>query len=287
MNASESHLAVIRPGDLVMLMTRDRKQFIFRLEEGHELQTNVGVVRHASLVGIPWGSWVYSHLGQPFIAIEPSLHDLLLYMKRRSQIIFPKDIGYLLLRLSIGPGKTVIEAGTGSGGLTTALAWAVGPSGRVFSYDRRADMQELARKNLERVGLAGNVTLTLRDIADGFDQTGVDAIFLDLPDPHAYLGQVSAALRNGGSLGAILPTTNQVSELLAALERGHFGYVEVCEILVRFYKTVPARLRPNDRMVAHTGYLVFARSLLADTVTDPNDAEEELGPSSPVDGNPS
>lgn len=258
--------ALVGPSDLVMLISADRKQFIFRLQDGGEMQTNRGVIRHAALVGMPWGSTVHTHLGQPFFIIEPSLHDLLLYMKRRSQIIFPKDIGYLLLRLSIGPGKTVIEAGTGSGGLTTALAWAVGPAGHVFSYDRREDMQDLARKNLERVGLLDQVTLVLRDIADGFDQTGVDAIFLDLPDPHAYLSQVSAALQNGGSLGAILPTTNQVSDLLAALEREGFGYIEVCEILLRFYKTVAARLRPNDRMVAHTGYLVFARSLLADAL---------------------
>lgn len=264
MSAGVANPALVGPSDLVMLISADRKQFIFRLQEGGEMQTNRGVIRHVALVGVPWGSTVHTHLGQPFFIIEPSLHDLLLYMKRRSQIIFPKDIGYLLLRLSIGPGKTVIEAGTGSGGLTTALAWAVGPTGHVFSYDRRADMQELARKNLERVGLADHVSLALRDVADGFDQTGVDAIFLDLPDPHAYLAQVSAALRNGGSLGAILPTTNQVSDLLAALERQGFGYVEVCEILLRFYKTVAARLRPNDRMVAHTGYLVFARSLLTD-----------------------
>ncbi len=264
MSAGVANPALVGPSDLVMLISADRKQFIFRLQDGGEMQTNRGVIRHAALVGVPWGSTVHTHLGRPFFIIEPSLHDLLLYMKRRSQIIFPKDIGYLLLRLSIGPGKTVIEAGTGSGGLTTALAWAVGPTGHVFSYDRRADMQELARKNLERVGLADHVSLVLRDVADGFDQTGVDAIFLDLPDPHAYLAQVSAALRNGGSLGAILPTTNQVSDLLAALERQGFGYVEVCEILLRFYKTVAARLRPNDRMVAHTGYLVFARSLLTD-----------------------
>lgn len=264
MNVGGAGPVLVGPTDLVMLISADRKQFIFRLQDGGEMQTNRGVIRHAALVGMPWGSTVHTHLGQPFFIIEPSLHDLLLYMKRRSQIIFPKDIGYLLLRLSIGPGKTVIEAGTGSGGLTTALAWAVGPTGHVFSYDRREDMQDLARKNLERVGLVNQVTLVLRDVTDGFDQTGVDAIFLDLPDPHAYLAQVSAALQNGGSLGAILPTTNQVSELLAALEGERFGYVEVCEILLRFYKTVAARLRPNDRMVAHTGYLVFARSLLTD-----------------------
>jgi tRNA (adenine57-N1/adenine58-N1)-methyltransferase len=275
MNAGVVNPALVGPSDLVMLISVDRKQFIFRLQDGGEMQTNRGVIRHAALVGVPWGSTVHTHLGQAFFIIEPSLHDLLLYMKRRSQIIFPKDIGYLLLRLSIGPGKTVIEAGTGSGGLTTALAWAVGPTGHVFSYDRRADMQDLARKNLERVGLADHVSLLLRDIAGGFDQTGVDAIFLDLPDPHSYLAQVTAALRNGGSLGAILPTTNQVSDLLAALEREGFGYVEVCEILLRFYKTVAARLRPNDRMVAHTGYLVFARSLL--TEAPPPMATSELG----------
>ncbi len=151
----------------------------------------------------------------------------------------------------------------------------------MVSYDRREDMQLLARQNLERAGLEPQVTLKLKDISGGFDETEADALFLDLPDPHQYLAQARAALRNGAPLGAILPTANQVSDLIEALNQNGFGFIEVCEIMLRFYKTVPARLRPLDRMVAHTGYLVFARALLpgstpASLEKDESSVPEEL-----------
>jgi tRNA (adenine57-N1/adenine58-N1)-methyltransferase len=255
-------MRVVESGDLVLLLGGDRKPFFLRAHDGGDLQTHHGVVPHALILGQPWGTEVHSHLGYTFLVLPPTLHDILLYLRRQSQIIFPKDLGYILLRLSVGPGKTILEAGTGSGGLTTALAWMVGRDGRVISYDRREDMQLLARQNLERVGLEPQVTLKQKDISGGFDETEADALFLDLPDPHLYLAQARAALRNGAPLGAILPTANQVSDLIEALGRNGFGFIEVCEIMLRFYKTVPARLRPLDRMVAHTGYLVFARALL-------------------------
>jgi tRNA (adenine57-N1/adenine58-N1)-methyltransferase len=243
-----------------MLITGEKK-FIFMIDATRELQTHRGIIRHKDLVDLPWGSCITSHIGKPFLLLEPSLHDLLIYIPRKSQIIFPKDLGYILLRLSIGHGKRVIEAGTGSGALTMALAWAVGPSGTVFSDDRREDMQTLAYQNLARVGLENRVRFRIRDLADGFEETDADALFLDLPQPHLYLTQVRTALSNGGTLGAILPTSNQVSELLAGFRSHRFEHVEVCEILIRFYKAIPERLRPVDCMVAHTGYLVFARQL--------------------------
>ncbi len=272
-----------QPGDLVMLVGKDHRHFLFRLDPEAELQTHRGVIRHQQLIGAAWGSYVESHLGHPFYLIEPSLHDILLNIRRTSQIIFPKDIGYILLHLSVGPGRTVVEAGTGSGALTTALAWAVGPQGKVISYDRRADMQELALKNLRRVGLEDRVELKLRDIAHGFDETGVDALFLDLPDPQAYLPQARRALRSGGCFGCILPTTNQVAAVLEALDANGFAFQEVCEILLRFYKVIPQRLRPTDRMVAHTGYLVFARPVLTPPPVQPTEDNDELTEAQPVD----
>ncbi len=263
-----------QPGDLVMLVGKDHRHFIFRLEAEGELQTHRGVIRHQQLIGAAWGSYVETHLGHPFYLIEPSLHDILLNIRRTSQIIFPKDIGYILLHLSVGPGRTVVEAGTGSGALTTALAWAVGPQGKVISYDRRADMQELARKNLRRVGLEDRVEFKLRDIAHGFDETEVDALFLDLPDPQAYLAQARRALRSGGCFGCILPTTNQVAAVLEGLDANGFAFQVACEILLRFYKVVPQRLRPTDRMVAHTGYLVFARPVLVPPPAEETDVYE-------------
>ncbi len=138
-------------------------------------------------------------------------------------------------------------------------------------------MQALARQNLERIGLADRVVFFEQPVEEGLRQTDVDALFLDLPDPHLALPAVRAALRPGAPLGAILPTTNQVSSLLVALEENSFAFVDVCEILLRFYKTVPQRVRPVDRMVAHTGYLVFARPLAAET-PPPGEPADEMDP---------
>ena len=252
-------LSTLQPGDVVMLVDERRKQFILRLEPGADLQTHRGVLHHDDLIGAAWGSRITTHLGYSFVVLVPTLYDHLLHLRRQSQIIFPKELGYILLHLAVGEGATVIEAGSGSGALTVALAWAVGPAGHVASYDRRKDLQEVARRNVEKFGLEPRVTFRERDIAEGFVERDARALFLDLPDPHLYLPQVRAALRLGSPFGAILPTANQVSALVAALEQNDFARIEICELLLRFYKPVPARLRPTDRMVAHTGYLVFAR----------------------------
>jgi tRNA (adenine57-N1/adenine58-N1)-methyltransferase len=164
--------------------------------------------------------------------------------------------------MGIGPGTTVIEAGTGSGALTTALAWAVGSSGKVYSYEIREEMQNLARKNLRRIGLSDRVVLKLGNIGDGFEEKDVDALFLDIPNPYDYLHFVRQALIPGGSFGCILPTMNQVERLLRALSQNHFVSLDVCEIMLRYYKPVANRLRPTDRMVAHTGYLIYSRTII-------------------------
>jgi len=254
------HLA--QEGDLVLLISQDRKQFIVRLQAGGQLQTHRGCINHDDLLNQPLGREIRSHVDYPFVILEPSTCDLISELKRTTQIMYPKDIGYVLIRLNVTPGSRVIEAGTGSGGLTLALARVLGPAGRLYSYEVRPDVLRLAQKNLGSMGLSDRVELKLRDIADGFDETDVDALFLDVRDPGPYLPQVLAALKDGGFFGAILPTTNQVSDLLEAMEAQHnLGQIEVEEILVRPYKAVPARLRPVDRMIAHTGYLIFARKV--------------------------
>jgi tRNA (adenine57-N1/adenine58-N1)-methyltransferase len=170
-----------------------------------------------------------------------------------------------------------MEAGTGSGSMTTALAFAVGPQGRVISYEIKPDVQNLARKNLTRFGLDSRVDFKLRDIQHGFDETETDAFFLDVPNPYDYTGQVRAALKPGGFLCCLIPTFNQVEKTLMALRQNRFAFVEVCELLLRYYKPEPARIRPTDRMVAHTGFLVFARRI--EPSDDPRGKElsEEVG----------
>ncbi len=260
--------ATTQEGDLIQLVSPTNKVYLVRLVAGGQLHTHRGVVNFDPIIGIPWGSQVYTHTGSLYYLLQPSLTDILRETKRNTQIMYPKDIGFVLVTMGIGPGAQVLEAGTGSGAFTTALAWAVGPQGHVYSYDIRPEMQNLARKNLERLGLLERATLKERDIAEGFDEQGVDALFLDLPNPYEYMPQVRQALKSGGYFGSILPTTNQVSRLIYVFHANGFAFVDVCEIMLRYYKPVADRLRPVDRMVAHTGYLIFARALLR--------AEEEL-----------
>jgi tRNA (adenine57-N1/adenine58-N1)-methyltransferase catalytic subunit len=253
--------SLAQAGDLAQLVGLRHKHFIITLSPGADFQTHRGVLLHDDLIGKSWGSQVYSHMGAPFFLLQPSVADLLIDLPRNSQILYPKDIGFILITMGVGPGQRVMEAGTGSGSMTTALAFAVGPEGHVYSYEIRPDMQNLARKNLERFGLASRVDFKLRDIQDGFDETEVDAFFLDVLNPNDYIPQVRAAIKPGGYFCSLVPTFNQVQELLYALKRNNFAFIEVCEILLRYYKPEPTRIRPTDRMVAHTGFLVFGRRI--------------------------
>ena len=261
-------------GDTALLVSAQNKRYMLRLKPGDQLQTHRGVLNHSDLIGLPWGSKVFSHLGSSYLLLQPSIADLLIEIRRNTQIMYPKDVGFVLVTLGIGPGKQVLEAGTGSGALTTALAFSVGPTGHVYSYDSRPEMQNLAQKNLERVGLVEQVTFKTRDIIEGFDETNIDALFLDVPNPYDYIAQVRQALKLGGFFGSILPTTNQVSKLLVALHRENFAFVDVCEVMLRYYTAVPERLRPTDRMVAHTGYLIFARSIQEGALPSEADSSE-------------
>jgi tRNA (adenine57-N1/adenine58-N1)-methyltransferase catalytic subunit len=247
------------PGDLVLLISPDRKRFIIRLVAGGEFHTHRGVVQFDHCIGAPFGHPVTSHNGGRFTMLRPNMEEILKALPRATQIVYPKDIGYILLKLSIVPGATVIEAGSGSGVLTAALARYVTPGGHVYSYDAREDMIERARSNLDRIGLVDAVTFHQRSIEFGFAETDVDALFLDVREPWLYLLQATGALADGGFFGAIVPTINQVTELVKGLARGPFAEVEVSELLLRQYRPIPERVRPLDRLTAHTGYLLFAR----------------------------
>jgi tRNA (adenine57-N1/adenine58-N1)-methyltransferase catalytic subunit len=274
-NSYEPESAYVQAGDLVQLIDEKGHTFLIVIGAGEQLHTHRGILEHDALIGQPWGKTAETHTGYRFLVIMPSLGDLLLRTKRNTQIMYPKDIGFLMVNMGIGPGKRVVEAGTGSGALTTAFAYMVGSQGKVYSYEIRPEMQDIAIKNLERLGLASRVDFKNRDIASGFDENGIDALFLDLPYPEDFLPQVREALPAGKPFGSLVPTTNQVSRLINALEANKFGFIEVCELFLRYYKPVAERLRPTDRMVAHTGYLIFARPLAEDiSFTAPFDAGE-------------
>lgn len=182
-------------------------------------------------------------------------------LKRNTQIVYPKEAGYILMKMDIGPGKTVAEAGMGSGALTAVLSRAVGSGGRVHSYEQDIGLINHAVKNLKLESEDSNITVHHRSIEQGILQENLDAFFLDVREPWKYLRHVYDALAPGAYLGILVPTANQVSRTLHAFGEYDFWVTEVTEIMVRHYKQVPARLRPMDRMIGHTGYLLFARKL--------------------------
>ncbi len=246
-------------GQLVQMVSPKGKRYLIRVGSSEALHTHDGFIPMEAIEAAEYGDTLLSHMGRPYRLLRPTLYDLVKGVKRQTQIIYPKDIGYICMKLGIGPGCRVIEAGSGSGSLTLALSWFAGPQGHVYTYERRPEFAALCRKNLEWAGQGENVEQFDHDIAEGFQQSGVDALFLDVRTPWEYLPQAAAAVAPGAPLGFLLPTVNQVSDLLVGLEQGPFDGVEVLEILLRRYKPVPDRLRPDDRMVAHTGFLVFAR----------------------------
>ena len=277
--------SIARDGDLAQLVGLRHKHFILTLQTGAKFETHRGILQHDDLIGRPWGTQVFSHLGSPFFLLQPSLADLLIDLPRTTQILYPKDIGFILVTMGVGHGQKVMEAGTGSGSMTTALAFAVGPAGRVISYEVKPDVQNLARKNLTRFDLDSRVDFKLRDIGEGFDETDADSFFLDVPNPYDYIAQIRAALKPGGFLCCLIPTFNQVEKTLYAMRQNNFAFVEVCEILLRYYQAIPNRLRPTDRMVAHTGFLIFARRIEPNEDPRGRELATEIGIEDTLKGN--
>lgn len=277
------HSACAQEGDLIQLVGLRHKHFITRLKAGDIFQSHRGILKHDDIIGLSWGTEIYSHNGSPFFLLQPSLADLLKELKRNTQILYPKDIGFILVTMGIGPGMHVLEAGTGSGALTCAFAYMVGPQGKITTYEVREMMQDVARKNVNLLELEDRVTFKLGNVSQGFEETGVDALFLDLPNPYDYVAQARAALKPGGFFGCILPTVNQVEKMLIALRQYRFAFLDVCEVLLRYYKPEPSRFRPVDRMVAHTGYLVFARPVEVDVARADRNLLLETGMISELD----
>ena len=251
----------VQAGELIMLFTSDYKRYVVRVHPEGVTHTHLGAYWHSTLIGQTWGATVQSQIGHQAMVLQPSLTDVMKSLKRGTQIIYPKDAAYIVHRLSLHAGSRVVEAGTGSGGLTTALAWAVMPSGCVFTHELRPDIYQVARENLSRLGLLPYVKMFIGDIEDGFKANDVDAVFLDVREPWHYLPHVRTALRPGGFFASLLPTANQVIELLRGFDNHHFADVSVEELILRPYKATPDRFRPDDNLIGHTGFLIFARCI--------------------------
>lgn len=246
-------------GDLVILISPRGKRYVRKVDPENDLHGTDGVVKMTDIMEAGYGGVVRTHKNVPYRIQRPALFDLLKNIKRQTQVIYPKDIGYICVKLGVGAGRKIIESGSGSGGLTLAMSHFAGETGEIHTHEAREEFMRLCRRNLDWAGLGKNVTLYNQDITQGFLVNDADALFLDVRDPHQYLHHIPPAVKNGAMIGFLVPTMDQVSNLLLGLEKGPYDEIEVSELMLRQWKPVPDRPRPADRMVAHTGFLIFAR----------------------------
>jgi tRNA (adenine57-N1/adenine58-N1)-methyltransferase len=248
-------------GDKVLLVDRKNRRYVVTLAPGGEFHTHAGFVRHDELIGATEGSLVKSTTGAVYIAVRPTLSEFILKMPRGAQVIYPKDIGAILLLADIYPGAHVLEAGVGSGALSTALLRA---GARVTGYELRPDFAARARANVAAfLGEAGlsRFTVEERDVYEGIDAVDVDRVVLDLPEPWRVVKHAEQVLVPGGILVAYVPSVTQVAQLRDSLDASAFGMAETVEILMRGWHIEGQSVRPDHRMVAHTGFLTAARLL--------------------------
>lgn len=255
--------ALLRPGDAVLLIDRKEREYLRILRPGTPIHLRGGVIDADALIGAPEGQRVRNSGGEAFLVLRPTYAQLVPNLPRAAQVIYPKDVGPILLWGDIFPGATVIEVGAGPGALTLALLRAVGPAGRVITYEIREDFVEMARRNVERFfGPAPAWTLRHADARAGFVERDVDRLTCDMPEPWTVLAAAADALRPGGVFLAWVPTVLQVKQTVDALrDREDFAGVTVFETLQRHWHVQGHSVRPVHRMVAHTGFLIAARRL--------------------------
>lgn len=247
-------------GEPILLYRKGERSIPLSLVAGKRVVQGFGVVDLTPAIGLREGDTL-TVAGTSYTLLRPSLRDLIATWPRATQIVTPKDAGYLLYLANVSPGSVVIETGTGSGALTLFLARAVGADGRVITYDRRPEHQKVARERLAFAGVAGRVTFREGDAAAGFQESAVDAVVLDVPEPWALLPAVVQALRTGGSLVTYTPTYNQLERTVRAIREGPFGEVTALELIERPLHVGEGGTRPSFEMLGHTGFLAGARKV--------------------------
>ena len=246
-------------GDYILLYLSQRKTYLVKVEAGKSFHTHKGFIKFDDLIGKDYGSYILSSLGVDFTALKPLLRDFVIKSVRKTQITYPKDIALMVMFSGIGPGSCVVEAGTGTGALTTALAHYVKPDGKVYSYEIREEFLETAEKNLKRAGLIDFVELTNKDVTAGINESDIDSVILDLATPWLVVSHAYDALKPCGTIVSFSPTIDQVVKTVEALSENGFVDMETVECLMRGMQTERGKIRPQTLMTGHTGYITFAR----------------------------
>jgi tRNA (adenine57-N1/adenine58-N1)-methyltransferase len=248
-------------GDKVLLLDSKRRRYLVTLDDGGEFHTHAGFVPHAAIIGQAEGTRVTSTRGAKYVVLRPTLEDFVVQMPRGAQVIYPKDLAPICLLADIAPGVRVLESGVGSGALSmTMLRWGA----EVVGYELREDFANRARTNVrELVGaeVLDRYRVELRDCYEGIDERDLDRVVLDLPEPWRVVPHAEAALRAGGIFLAYTPSIMQVARVREALDTTRWFEQRTLEVLHRTWHVEGQAVRPDHRMVAHTGFLTVARYL--------------------------
>ena len=249
----------IQEGAYVLLFHTSTKKWLTRVNCEKKLHTHLGVIDVSSIIGLEYGTIVKTSEGKLIHLVEPTIHDFIMKSDRRTQIIYPKDLGFIVARTGMKNGSKVLEIGTGSGALTTFLASIVKPTGHIYTYEINPDFLEIAKRNLEKAAVMAYVTTHLFDPHQGLDLEGVDVAIVDLGDPWSMVGQVYNALKPSGAFVAICPTMNQPEKSATELKQNNFIDIDCVELMIRNIEAREGMTRPSMRMIGHTTYLIFAR----------------------------
>ncbi len=259
MNAPSAR--ALTAGERILLIDAKERRYLLTLVDGATFHTHAGIVAHDDIIGGDEGRTITGSTGRHFMVLRPTLSDIVLKMPRGAQVIYPKDLGAILIAADIGPGQRVLEAGVGSGALSMTVLRA---GASVLGYELREDFAERAKANVAAtLGPDADYTVEIRDVTEGIDARDLDRILLDMPEPHKVIPAAIESLRPGGILLSYLPTINQVALLRQALdaEAVPFGMAETQEIMRRTWHVEARSVRPDHRMVGHTGFLTTARRL--------------------------
>jgi tRNA (adenine57-N1/adenine58-N1)-methyltransferase catalytic subunit len=252
----------IADGDNVLIYLDARRTYMLKMQAGQTFHTHKGYIKLDELIGKDYGEPIKSSLGIYFTTLKPILTDFIMKSSRNTQIIYPKDAALIVMFSGIGPGSRVIESGTGTGSLTSALAHYVGSTGKVYTYELRPEFQKNAAKNLQRSGLIANVEMKSGDVTLGYEERDVDAVILDLAVPWLVVPHAYEALKPSGVLVSFSPTIDQVVKTTEALRENNFVFIETIECMMRAMQVERGKTRPQTLMTGHTGYITHARKIL-------------------------
>lgn len=253
----------IKQNSYVLFFFNDSKKWLMKVSKKQQFHTHVGAINHDDVIGKEYGSTIKTNKGKYLYLFEPTIHDYIIKSQRSTQIVYPKDLGYIAARTGLQSGQKIVEIGTGSGSLTTFLASIVKPRGHVYTYDVEPKFVEIAKKNIEKAGVAKYVTIEMLDIktVKKVPITDVDLVVVDLGDPWSVVPQARKMLKGSGAFVAICPTMNQLEKLATSLNENDFYDIESTEQIVRTIEAREGKTRHSFRGIGHTTYVAFARKV--------------------------